>query len=301
MFEYEFAGLNTFLKTVLQNNLTSESWSWLQNEGLSVSTKGDISKFNIAFVAMPRKTGKSRVKLSMEEESELKRLRKDLSIKDWSNDRLSRVWLIMQVHPKDKEKYISSIENLFLNAEMGELVALYSSLPVLAFPSSWKKRCAEGIRSNIGQVLEAIICNNPYPSEQLDEAAWNQLVLKAIFTEKPVLEITGLKNRMNKTLTQSLSDYAHERWAAHRTVNPLLWMCVSPFINAANFSDIQRVFDSEDSLEREAAALACYESSYEPARKLVEQNPGLEGNIVKGRISWSSIAERMKVNAELER
>lgn len=301
MFEYEFAGLNTFLKSVLRNNLTPESWSWLENEGLSVNTKGDISKFNIAFVAMPRKTGKSPMRLSMKEEGELRKSRKDLSIKGWSIDRLSRVWLLMQVNPKDKEKYIGSIENLFLNAEMSELVALYSSLPVLAFPLSWKKRCAEGIRSNIGQVLDAIICNNPYPSEQLDEAAWNQLVLKAIFTEKPVLEITGLKNRMNKALAQSLSDYAHERWAAHRAVNPLLWMCVSPFMNAANFSDIQRVFDSEDALEREAAALACYESSYEPARKLQEQNPDLKSNIMKGRISWFAIAERMKVNAELER
>lgn len=301
MFEYEFAGLNTFLKNVLQKNLTPEGWKWLENEGLAVGTKGDISKLNIAFVAMPRKTGKNLLKLSKEEESELKKSRRDLKINGWTTDRLSRVWLLMQVNPKDKEKYIGAIENLFLNAEMSELVALYSSLPLLAFPDSWKKRCAEGIRSNIGQVLEAIICNNPYPSEQLDEAAWNQLVLKAIFTEKPVLEITGLKNRMNKALAQSLSDYAHERWAAHRTVNPLLWMCVSPFMNAANFSDIQRVFDSEDALEREAAALACYESSYESARKLVEQNPDLKTNIVKGRISWSTIAERMKLNAEMER
>jgi hypothetical protein len=171
---------------------------------------------------------------------------------------------------------------------------LYSSLPLMAYPESWRRRCAEGIRSNIGQVLEAIICNNPYPSEYLDEPAWNQLVLKAIFTEKPVLEIIGLKKRMNRNLAQSLSDYAHERWAARRPVNPLLWICVSPFIREDNFSDIQRVLKSEDAVERDAAALACYESAYEPARRLVEQNPELKSNIEKGRISWTGVAEGMK-------
>jgi hypothetical protein len=237
MFAYEFDRLNAFLKTILQKNLAPDAWKWLENEGQAIRTKGEIKSFDVAFVAMPRKTGKNPVNISKEEKAELNKHRPDLSITAWTLDRLSRVWLLMQLNPEDKEKYTATIEDLYLNAEMGELVALYSSLPVLAYPESWRKRCAEGIRSNIGQVLEAIICNNPYPSEQLDEAAWNQLVLKAIFTEKPVLEITGLKKRMNGNLARSLSDYAHERWAAHRPVNPLLWICVSPFIDSNYYSE----------------------------------------------------------------
>ena len=62
---------------------------------------------------------------------------------------------------------------------MNELVALYSALPLLAYPEAWVHRCTEGIRSNIGPVLEAIMIANPYPSENLSEAAWNQVVLKA--------------------------------------------------------------------------------------------------------------------------
>jgi hypothetical protein len=140
-------------------------------------------------------------------------------------------------------------------------------------------------------VLESIICNNPYPSEQLDETAWNQLVLKAIFTEQPVLEIVGLEKRRNKALAKSLSDYAHERWAAHRTVNPLLWFCVGPFIDSNNFSDIQRVFNSHDARERSAAALACSESTFEPARRLVEGNPELKKQIEYGALNWRSVAD----------
>jgi hypothetical protein len=242
---------------------------------------------------MPRRTGKKTLTISPEEEKELGTLRKGLTIGGWTTDRLSRVWLLMQLNPQDKQKYIATIESLFLNAEMSEQVSLYGSLPVLAYPESWIKRCAEGIRSNIGQVLESIICNNPYASEHLDEAAWNQLVLKAIFTEKPVLEITGLKERANPHLAQSLSDYAHERWAARREVNPLLWICVSPFIGSGNFSDIQRVLNSEDPREREAAALVCYESNYAPARRLVESDRELKDGIEQGRISWAGVAERV--------
>src|SRR5687768_11174681 len=237
-FEYDFEGLNNLLTNIIRQNLSTDAWSWLEKEGESMAKNGDVSKFNIAFVAMPRKTGKNPLKLSEHEAGTLKKLRKDLNINGWTLDKVSRVWLLMQVNPDPKDKYTSVIENLFLNAEMSELVALYSALPLLAYPEAWRKRCAEGIRSNIGQVLESIICNNPYPSEQLDEAAWNQLVLKAIFTDKPLLEIVGSEKRQNAKLAQSLSDYAHERWAAHRSVNPLLWRFVSPFIHSGNFSDI---------------------------------------------------------------
>ena len=290
MFVYDFDRLNTFLKSVIQKNLTPEAWKWLEDEGLSVRTKNDVAKFNIGFVAMPRKTGKNPLILSPEEQTTLEDLRKDMTVTGWTTDRLCRVWLLLQLDPKEKEKYTQVIENLFLSAEMSELVALYSALPLLAYPDFWRKRCAEGIRSNIGQVLESVICNNPYPSEELDEAAWNQLVLKAIFTDKPMLEITGLRKRANPNLAIALTDYAHERWAAFRPVNPLLWICVGPFIHDGNFSDIRRIFSAEDQRDREAAALVCYESNYAPAKQLLEQNPVLKSSIEKGVVTWNAIA-----------
>ena len=196
MFVYNIEALRTVLESIIRANLPPDAFAWLENELLTVRKKSDIAKFNIAFVAMPRKTGKALIHLSAEEQSKITALREGLELRHWTTDRLCRVWLLMHPDPSSKEKYTSLIENLFMNAEMGELVALYSALPVLAYPEAWKKRCAEGIRSNIGEVLEAIICNNPYPSEQLDESAWNQMVLKAIFTEKPVLAITGLLERL---------------------------------------------------------------------------------------------------------
>ena len=290
MYAYDFDRLNASLGNILRENLTPEAWAWLEHAGRSARATSDVSKFNIAFVAAPRQTGKNLVKITASQEEELRSQRKDLNLNGWTVDRLTRVWLLMQLDPRDKEKYHATIENLFLSAEMSEFVALYSSLPLLAYPESWVKRCAEGIRSNIGQVLEAVICNNPFPAEQLGEAAWNQLVLKAIFTEKPVLEINGLLKRRNLNLARSLSDYAHERWAAHREVNPLLWICVGPYIGDHNYSDIQRLFSSGDRKEREAAALACAESNYEGAKRLLEESR-MKEDIESGKISWHGIAD----------
>lgn len=292
MYSYDFARLNTLLTTLLEKNIPASASAWLQSQSRSSNQDTDLSKFNVAFVAMPRKTGKNLIVVSREEEDELKRLRNGWNFKGWTADRLARVWLLMQLQPNNQEQYHAAIENLFLSAEMGELVALYSSLPLLAHPESWRKRCAEGIRSNIGQVLESVICNNPFPSEQLDEAAWNQLVLKAIFTEKPILEIIGLRKRANLNLARSLSDYAHERWAAHRDVNPLLWICVAPFLDESNFSDIKRLILSPDPVEREAAALVCAETSFGPAKALLDENRELKKAVETKATGWEKLVIR---------
>jgi len=294
MFVYDFDRLNDFLKRILQKHITPETQTWLEDAARAAAAH-DMSKFNIAFVAMPRRTGKKLIEISSAQQEDLRSRRKDFNISGWTADRLARVWLLMQLNPADKSRYHAAAENLFLNAEMGELVSLYSSLPVLAYPQSWAKRCAEGIRSNIGQVLEAVICNNPFPSEQLDEAAWNQLILKAIFTDKPLLDIVGLRERRNVNLAKSLSDYAHERWAAHRDLNPLVWLCVAPFIDDHNFSDIQRLFSSADVRERDAAALVCYESAYAPAKEWLSENREIRDEIEKGEISWDKIAAKVSV------
>ena len=289
-FAYDIDALNKAFESILRKNLPPEAYKWLGELGLAVRTRGDLPKLNAAFVMMPRKTGKKVAEISADDETQVQKIYAGLQLKGWTVDRLARVWLLLQWPPVNEQNYLAIIENLFLSAEMGELVALYSSLPLLAYPDLWKKRCAEGIRSNIGQVLESVICNNPYPSRHLEEPAWNQLVLKAIFTEKPILEIHGLRERRNPALAKSLSDYAHERWAAHREVNPLLWICVAPFIDSGNFSDIQRIFASTNGSEREAAALACFESNFPPAQEMLLKAPELKAKIGQGILRWESVS-----------
>jgi hypothetical protein len=244
-------------------------------------------------MSIPRRTGKEIVHYTSQQKETLSAARPNFNIENWTIDRLCRVWLLLHIDAGKKENYVHTIENLFSGAEMNELVALYSSLPLLQYPESWAHRCTEGIRSNIGIVLEAIVCNNPYPSEQLPDAAWNQLVMKAFFTDKPIHKIIGLDQRANKELATMLWDYANERWAASRTVNPQLWRCIGKFMDAKIFPGIQRIYHSPDTIEKEAAALACHDSNYAPAKELLNEDSSLRAQIESGQLTWDTLAKKL--------
>ncbi len=291
MYSYDIDRLRQALDSIIRENVNQDTWAWLQEKALLIR-EGNVGQLNLAFAAMPRKTGKKTVSIPSIIEKNLREIRTGLTINNWTIDRLCRVWLLLQVDHQDEKAYQTHIENLFSGAEMNELVALYSALPVLAFPENWKMRCAEGIRSNIAFVLESIMCDNPYPAAYLDEPAWNQLVLKAFFTEKPVHRIIGLDERANPNLARILSDYAHERWAAGRPVHPQLWRCVGAFLNEQIFPDIQRIASSGNNIEREAAALACAKSDYLPAKELLATDPYLSSVLNDKKITWETLAEK---------
>jgi hypothetical protein len=229
------------------------------------------------------------------EESDMNQINKlipGFSFQHWTIDRLSRVWLLMQLVSDDKANYISRIENLFLQAEMNEQVALYSSLPLLAYPESWKLRCAEGIRSNIGTVLEAIMYHNSYPAQYLDEPAWNQLIMKAFFTDKQVNNITGLDARANQNLANILFDYVEERWAAHRSVNLQIWRLAGPFLGASHFYMMEKLFKEGNETDKQAAALACNNTQFEKAKLLINQYPEYKTAIDENVLSWKVLASK---------
>ncbi|WP_423146987.1 EboA domain-containing protein [Rubrolithibacter danxiaensis] len=290
MYEYDLKKLLSLFAEILKQNLKPQGFQWL-NDKTVLFKDGSKSSFFTAFTAAPRFVGKSLLTVSAEQQIQAQQIRKDFNLHGFTADQLSRIWFLLHFPTENKSNYTETINSLFQAAEMNELVALYSALPLLAYPEEWTFRCTEGIRSNIGSVLESVICNNPYPAENLDESAWNQLVLKAFFTDKPVNKIIGLDKRANQKLADTLSDYAHERWAAHRTINPQLWRLVGPFLNENLFEDIQKLFKEGDETEKKAAALACSSSRFAPARQLLEQYPDLKAAVEKNELTWNVVAQ----------
>jgi hypothetical protein len=264
---------------ILKANTPPDVFAWLEEK----------RALNTAFVLLPRKTGKAAVTLTADQSLQLVAIVPGFTLDGWTVDRLGRAYLLLNLDTADKAEYFRVIENLFLAAEMGELVALYSALPLLAYPEIWVKRCSEGIRSNIGSVLEAIMYNNPYPAQNLDQSAWNQLVLKAFFTDKDINKIIGIDSRANKELAYILSDYAHERWAAGREVKAKSWRLVGPFIDDKLFEDIKRLFDDGKLVDRQAGALAISASNYPAAKTLLNKYPELVTAIDNKKLSWDTL------------
>ncbi|MCY7422498.1 MAG: EboA domain-containing protein [Chitinophagaceae bacterium] len=277
------------LTTIIEKNITAETMQWLNQQATLIQQEETAAKLNLAFVFIPRKTGHSPVKISEGEAAEISKLVHGFSINGWTIDRLCRVWLLQQISSTSKAAYCQKIEGLFKTADMNEQTALYSSLSFFDYPEEWQKRCSEGIRSNIGNVLEAIMYNNPYAAKYLNDKAWNQLVLKAFFTEKNINRIVGLDERSNKELAVTLLDYANERWAAHRQVNPQLWRLIANFIDDTSLPHFKKLLESEDEKENLAAALTLYPSQYPTAKELLDQYPELVKQLQQQKLSWNTI------------
>ncbi len=268
------------IKEITRANAAPDVVEWLEEERL----------LNTTFVLIPRKTGKAVVNISPEQTERLDAIIPGFSVDGWGIDRLARAYLLLNLDATDQAEYFRKIENLFLAAEMSELVALYSALPLLAYPEIWVKRCSEGVRSNIGSVLEAIMYHNPYPAQNLDQNAWNQLVLKAFFTDKEIGKIPGIDSRANKDLAYIISDYIHERRAAKREINPNLWRLVGKFIDDKLFEDIKRLFDEGNLIDRKAGALAISQSNYQPAKALLNKYPELVTAIENKSLTWDTLS-----------
>jgi hypothetical protein len=278
--------LKNLLAEILKDNLSPESWDWISGKTLPVSNEKGAGELNASFAMLPRRTSKKHLVVAGNRKQQLSVILKGFSVDEWTTDRLGRCWLLMHADPSDKQAYLAKIDHLFSGAEMNELVALYSSLPVFSYPESWVWRCTEGIRSNIGTVLEAIMYENPYPANYLGEAAWNQMVLKAFFTDKQVNRIVGLDERNNPRLASILLDYAHERWAADRSVNIQLWRLAGKYGGEEIIPDIKRLVKSTDDKEKKAAALACYENGTSACREMLNDMAELKKSIEKKELNW---------------
>lgn len=217
----DIKNLPELFQKIIKRNLSSDAWDWLQKKIDLIKTEERSMQLNLSFSMLPRQTGRDIIELTNDEIAEFNL--SGMELNDWTIDKLCRVWLLMQIPEGDKENYLRKINGLFATAEMNEQVALYAALPFYCYPEEWIARCEEGIRSNIGTVLEAIMYHNPYPAKFLSTPSWNQLILKAFFTDKDVSKIYRLYERANPALSETLLDYVQERLAAHRTVAPEIY------------------------------------------------------------------------------
>ncbi|WP_162425935.1 EboA domain-containing protein [Pontibacter pudoricolor] len=281
-----------FLEQLFNRQATPEAAKWLKEKKDLVKSSETGKELYLPFSAAPRYVGKSTLSLTQKELEQANQLRKGFTPRHWTTDQLARTILLLSLPHENADNYSKTILKLFGTADMGELVALYAALPLLPHPEKFVAQATEGIRTNMGNVYEAIALNNPYPSENFTEAAWNQMVLKTIFTGKSLQKIYGLDERTNSDLARMLSDYAHERWAAGRTVTPELWRPVGPHINQTIIRDIKKLFASQNETEHEAAALACAQSGYPEAQALLNQHPLLKLKISEGQLNWSHISQK---------
>lgn len=246
------------LDSQLSNVLKPEAARWLsdraaESAALDLATPAGVRALAIAHAQVARRLPRVPLGLAAAAASALRR---EWDPSRWTAVQAGRARLLAALPAADAAALVAAVDRLAEHADLDELVAIHQALPLLPHPERWTARAAEGLRSAMTAVYAAVALDNPYPSEQLAEGAWNQLVLKALSVGCPLDRIVGLDRRANAALAASLADTARERFAAGRPVNPQLWRCVGPFARAQDLPLFERLIASPDAHERAAATLA---------------------------------------------
>jgi hypothetical protein len=281
--------ISEYLLRVLLPQLPPTGVTWLQKQLGNLKTE---KEFYLAFSVAPRFTGKKTLNLSDTDLQEAETLRQGCNPSSWTVDQVARALLVLHIPHESPEAFVAILNKVFSTADLNESATLYATLPLLPYPEQHIKRAAEGVRTTMTQVFDAIALNNPYPHDYLPEEAWNQLVLKSVFNVRPLYQIYGLDNRRNEALAHIAIDYAHERWAAGRTLTPELWRLVGPFIQPENIQDIKRLLSSSEEIHQQAAILALSGSELPEAKELLAQHPELAEDVRAKNITWQTIGEK---------
>ena len=289
--------ITSYLLRILSGEPEGEDMVWLEEQKNRIQADRSGVKLFTAFSQASRYFKKDPNRLSNADLSDADQVVPGFRPDTWNRLQTARTYLLLHVEAKDAEHFTGMLGRLLGSADMYEQEAIYAALPILPYQEHLKLRAAEGLRTNITSVFDAIALNNPYPAKYLDELAWNQMVIKAFFLQRPIYQIMGADDRANANLTKILVDYAHERWAAGREVMPEIWRFVAPFLKEEQLKDLQKVISEGNTLEKEAALLACSHSTLPAAHKLLEAHPEVKARIEKGDLSWDSIGQRYAVQA----
>lgn len=290
-YQTDISNATSFLEKIITEQLNKNERAWFNQQQDKYNTKSTFTTLILLFNASSRVIRKDKVQLTVDQLMEADAIRKGLQPKRWNLLEFVRIYFLIQIPHEDGELFRRDLNRLYETCDLDQQVAFYKALPLLPYPDQLIKRATEGIRTNITDVFDAIALNNPYPGDFLSQDAWNQMVLKAVFMQRPLYLIHESDNRMNADLADILIDFAHERWAANRSVTPELWRFVGPYLTADQLPDIQRVL-SGSPLEKEAGLLACYESTLTSAHNFLDDYPEIKDRIKAGELNWFEIGKR---------
>lgn len=193
---------------------------------------------------------------SESERAQAHELLAELEIERWTTLETARVALVLARPRLDEQASYDQLETAFRSADEGEACALYRSLCLLPRPELALSRAAEGCRSNMRSVFEAIACDNPYPAAHFGELAWRQLVIKSLFVGAPTLRIVGLERRLSPELARMALDLADERRSAGRPVPPGLWLCLGAHAGERGRAALALELERGDAIAQRVAAFA---------------------------------------------
>lgn len=274
------------IKEALGVQADSGSMQWLNEKTQKLASDKSVRDLFMTYSLLASKFDKSTtLKVANADEGALD----FLTSRDANLLEVARIYLLIKVLEIDTEFYGPKVANIIQVADITELETFLKFLDLLPNPEMFLFTAVEALRTNISVIFDAITLNNPYPAKYFNDQQWNQMYLKAAFMERDLSKIPSVAERANVDLARIISDYAHERWAASRKIDPMFWRPVSGFLNPVLLQDMEHLMESDDAVENKAGALCCYHAGTTEAMEILNRRPDLKQQLEAGKLTWNNL------------
>lgn len=193
---------------------------WLRR----IADAGDVVVFETAFAEASRRVGRAPLALTDTEIVGLARVGVDWPLTVWCVDDVVRVaTLLLAAQRASSDEVERFIIRRRQSGDARQRAALMRALPLLPDARQWVGIAIEARRGDVRAVLEALVCDNPFPARHLHALHFEDLVLAALEAELPLARIIGLATRVTEPLVAAAARVAETRRAAGRRPPPELW------------------------------------------------------------------------------
>ena len=203
--------ISPVLESVIGRCAASAGRSWPPG----VPTTADT--FAEAFAVATRRLGRARVEITVDEGQQLEWA--GLGQGRWDADELGRIALLVRAADAFEEARLAAlVDDCYRRGDTRERQAVLRALALLPEAAFTVEIGVDACRSSVQPIFEAIACENVFPARRFPDLNFNQMVLKALFTDVRLERIVGLDARVTPELRRMAEAYASERRAAGRSV-----------------------------------------------------------------------------------
>lgn len=182
-----------------------------------LNPRASVAEAESAFATASRAFGRDPLVVDPDEWTLLDAAHVRSRLDRWCVDDLARVLLAIDLATREADG-VAILRALYDHGDNRERHAVLRALPFLPQPERFVDLGVSACRTHVQTVFEAIACDNGYPAACFPELAYNQMVLKCLFTGAPLARVVGLAERTTPELVRMVDAYASERRAAGRAV-----------------------------------------------------------------------------------
>jgi hypothetical protein len=205
------------LESIVLRGAEARAADWFRRN-LGEELASSTTRFRAAFAGAGRRLGEREPSMGADDLARLQQAGL-VTPERWRLAMFARAALLMRaLSTLPADEHPNFVRELYRRGDFREQSAILQSLILLPRPERFVTLAVEACRTNVGDVFEAIACENIYPATHFAALNFNQLVIKAFFVGIAVGRIAGLEARKTPELRRMAADYASERRAAGRSV-----------------------------------------------------------------------------------